>query len=100
MVVDHDTGVLLWAHPGRDKETLEKFFDRHGDHRCAKIRLVSADAAERIAIVVAARCPNAELCLDPFHIVQVRHQSTRRGPPPKCGTQHDATATKRSPKTG
>jgi transposase len=30
---------------------------------------VSADAAEWIANVVAARCPNAELCLDPFHIV-------------------------------
>ena len=70
VVVDHDTGVLLWAHPGRDKETLDKFFVRLGDDRCAKITLVSADAAEWIAVVVAARCPNAELCLDPFHTVQ------------------------------
>ena len=70
VVVDHDTGVLLWAHPGRDQKTLEKFFDRLGDDRCAKITLVSADAAEWIANVVAARCRNAELCLDPFHIVQ------------------------------
>ena len=69
VVVDHDTGVLLWAHDGRNQKTLEKFFDRLGDERCAKIRLVSADAAEWIANVVAARCPNAELCLDPFHIV-------------------------------
>jgi transposase len=69
VVVDHDTGVLLWAHPGRDQETLEKFFDRLGAQRCEKITLVSADAAEWIANVVAARCPNAELCLDPFHIV-------------------------------
>ena len=70
VVVDHDTGVLLWAHPGRDHKTLEKFFDRLGDDRCAEITLVSADAAEWIANVVAARCQNAELCLDPFHIVQ------------------------------
>jgi transposase len=70
VVVDHDTGVLLWAHPGRDKETLDKFFVRLGDDRCAKITLVSADAAEWIAVVVAARCPNAELCMDPFHTVQ------------------------------
>jgi transposase len=70
VVVDHDTGVLLWAHPGRDKDTLEKFFDRLGDERCAKITLVSADAAEWIKTVVEVRCPNAELCLDPFHIVQ------------------------------
>jgi transposase len=69
VVVDHDTGVLLWAHPGRDQKTLERFFDRLGEERCAQITLVSADAAEWIALVVAARCKNAELCLDPFHIV-------------------------------
>jgi len=70
VVVDHDSGVLLWAHPGRDQKTLSKFFDRLGDERCAAITLVSADAAEWIANVVAARCENAELCLDPFHVVQ------------------------------
>jgi transposase len=70
VVVDHETGVLLWAHPGRDMKTLEIFFDRLGEQRCAQITLVSADAAEWIAAVVADRCPNAELCLDPFHIVQ------------------------------
>lgn len=70
VVVDHDSGVLLWAHPGRDQKTLERFFDRLGDERCAAIRLVSADAAEWISNVVADRCKNAELCLDPFHVVQ------------------------------
>src|SRR5664279_5624500 len=69
VVVDHDTGVLLWAHPGRDQKTLERFFDRLGEQRCAQITLVSADAAPWIASVVADRCKNAELCLDPFHIV-------------------------------
>lgn len=69
VVVDHDSGVLLWAHPGRDQKTLERFFDRLGEERCAQITLVSADAAEWIANVVADRCTNAELCLDPFHIV-------------------------------
>ena len=47
VVVDHDSGVLLWAHPGRDqKTTLEKFFDRLGEQRREAITLVSADAAE------------------------------------------------------
>lgn len=69
VVVDHESGVLLWAHPGRDQKTLEKFFDQLGAERCAQITLVSADAAEWIALVVADRCKNAELCLDPFHIV-------------------------------
>ena len=70
VVVDHESGVLLWAHPGRDMKTLEKFFDKLGKERCAQITLVSADAAEWIANVVADKCKNAELRLDPFHIVQ------------------------------
>ena len=61
---------MLWAHPGRDQKTLEKFFDRLGDDRCTEITLTGADAADRIANVVAARCQSAEPCLDPFHIVQ------------------------------
>ncbi len=70
VVVDHDSGVLVWAHPGRDQKTLSRFFDRLGEERCTAITLVSADAAEWIANVVAARCANAELCMDPFHVVQ------------------------------
>ena len=27
VVVDHDTGRLVWAAPGRDKATLHRFFD-------------------------------------------------------------------------
>jgi transposase len=70
VVVDHDTGRLVWAAAGRDMDTLAGFFDLLGDERSHRIRLVSADAAEWIALVVADRCPNATLCLDPFHIVR------------------------------
>jgi transposase len=69
VVVDHDTGRLLWAHPGRDDATLHRFFDLLGPDRCAALRLVSADAAPWIARVVAARCPRAIRCADPFHVV-------------------------------
>ena len=44
--VDHDTGRLVWAAEGHDHKTLQKFFDLLGPERAAKIRLVSADAAE------------------------------------------------------
>lgn len=69
VVVDHDTGRLLWAKPGRDKDTLAAFFEELGTERSALITLVSADAAEWIATVVAEQCPNATLCADPFHMV-------------------------------
>jgi transposase len=70
IVVDHDSGRLVWAAVGRDKKTLNKFFDLVGDDRCAKIRLVSADGAGWIGDVVAERCANATLCIDAFHVCQ------------------------------
>ena len=75
IVIDHDTGRLVWAHPGRDKQTVYKFLDLLGKERCEQIQLVSCDMADWIAIPVAERCPNAEVCFDPFHVVQVRHEA-------------------------
>jgi transposase len=90
VVVDHDTGRLVWAGPGRDAATLGRFFELLGKERCAAILLVSADMGSWIARAVRTHCPNAELCLDPFHIVKVRHEAPcgpsggARPPPPSC----------------
>jgi transposase len=69
VVVDHDTGRLVWAAPGRDDATLHRFFDALGAERAAQITHVSADMADWIARVVAQRAPNAIRCADPFHVV-------------------------------
>jgi len=71
IVVCHDSGRLVWAHPGRDRRTVERFLDALGSERCAEIRLVSADMAAWIAGPLRERCPNAVLCVDPFHVVQL-----------------------------
>lgn len=72
VVVDHDSGRLVWASAGRDRATVRAFFDAleaSGQGRCAQITHVSADGAEWIADVVAERCPEAIRCADPFHVV-------------------------------
>jgi transposase len=69
VVVDHDSGTLVWAAAGRDEATLAGFFDLLGAGRAAQITHVSADAADWIATVVAERCPNAIRCADAFHVV-------------------------------
>ena len=69
VVVDHDQGTLVWARPGRDEATLERFFDELGPERCRQIRQVSADATSWVANVVGRRCPQAVRCMDPFHVV-------------------------------
>ena len=70
VVVDHDSGRLVWAAPGRDKATLGAFFDALGPERCELITHVSADGADWIATVVVARYLNAIGCADPFHVVE------------------------------
>ena len=75
VVVDHDTGRLVWAAAGHDRATLQGFFDRLGPERASRVRLVSADAAEWIAACTLTNCTNATVCLDPFHIVRVRHEA-------------------------
>jgi transposase len=60
---------LIWAAPGRDKPTLQRFFDLVGAEGCAQITHVSADPADWIAEVVAERCVNAVRCADAFHVV-------------------------------
>jgi transposase len=69
VVVDHDTGRLVWAGPGRSEAALNVFFDELGELRAAEITHVSADMADWIARVVARRAPNAIRCADPFHVV-------------------------------
>jgi transposase len=110
VVVDHDTGRLVWAAPGHDEATLEQFFDALGEPRSSQLRLVSADAAGWIAGVVARRCPAAALCLDPFHVVgwatnaldEVRRQTwnaARRGGQPALarGLKHARFALWKNP---
>jgi transposase len=70
VVIDHDSGRLVWAAPGRDRRTVEAFLDTLGPARCQQIRLVSADMASWIAGPIRERCPGAVLCIDAFHVVQ------------------------------
>jgi transposase len=68
-VVDHDTRKLLWIAEGHSKTSLAGFFAALGPEGCARIELVSADGADWIFNAVRDHCPNADICLDPFHVV-------------------------------
>jgi transposase len=70
VVIDHDSGRLVWAAPGHDMATLQTFFDLLGPQRCAQITHVSADGADFISTMVAKNCPGAVRCADPFHVVR------------------------------
>ena len=106
IVVDHDTGRLVWAGPGRDTATLQEFFTLLGPDRAARITLVSADAAWYITAAVTRHLPNATICTDPFHVIAwatraldyERRQARNRAPGRAHNvalTHHNSTGTAR-----
>ena len=71
VVVDHDTGRLVWAEEGRDKATVKRFFDLLGAERTSRIEAVSTDLGAWVTGAVAANAPEAVVCIDPFHVVRL-----------------------------
>jgi transposase len=71
VVVCQDTGRLVWAAAGRDRQTVEAFLDALGEERCKQVELLSCDMASWIAGPAAERLPEAVRCVDPFHVVQL-----------------------------
>jgi transposase len=69
IVTCHTTGRVVWAHPGRNQDSVRAFFDALGE-RAARLTHVSCDGAEWIHDVITERAPAATICLDPFHAVQ------------------------------
>lgn len=70
-VTDHDTGRLVWAAPGRSEQTATAFFQALGPERCRQITAVSLDLHGGWINAAETYCPNARICADPFHIIQL-----------------------------
>ena len=69
-ICDHETGAIVWAKPGRNAATLQAFFTELGDRR-ASIRAVSIDMNGGYEKAIRDGLPDAEVCFDPFHVVQL-----------------------------
>jgi transposase len=86
VIVNHKTGDLIWAHKGHGKEILAKFFEELSEEQRATIKIVTADGARWISDCIKSYCPNAERCIDPFHVVgwaneqldEIRKQAVRK----------------------
>jgi transposase len=69
-VVDHQTGGIVWASPGRNAQTLQAFFDLLGERK-QSIRAVSIDMSGGYQQAINASIPQADICFDPFHVVRL-----------------------------
>jgi len=71
-VVDHDTGRIVWAHPGRSKATLALFFCALGPERAKLLGAVSVDLHGAWPPVIRTFAPQAAICADPLSVQGVR----------------------------
>ena len=60
VVVDHHSGRLVWAAPGRDRRSVLAFFDALGEERCTQIDLLK----EQLRQIYQLPRPAAERLLD------------------------------------
>ena len=70
VVVNHDTGAVVWCHDGHGKKVLDEFFRSLDEEDRAGIELVSADGARWVDSSMAQWVPQATRCVDTFHVVQ------------------------------
>ncbi len=70
VVVDHDTGCIIWVHEKHGKEILKLFLEELTEEQRASIECYSADGARWISETMSEYCPKAERCLDAFHMIE------------------------------
>jgi transposase len=72
-VADHASGGVVWAAPGRNAQTLQGFFNALTAEQKRSIKAVSIDmsAGYEKAIRSPQGLPHAQVCFDPFHVVQL-----------------------------
>jgi transposase len=81
-VADHQKGGVVWAAPGRNAATLQGFFDLLTDEQKSSIQAVSIDMSAGYEKAIKESVPDAQVCFDPFHVIQLGGRATdqvRRG---------------------
>jgi len=71
VVVDHDSGDVVWASEGRNAETLSRFYTELGPNRCAALEAVSMDLGFPFRNATITAAPQARICGDPFHLLKM-----------------------------
>lgn len=69
VIVEPSRKRVLWVGRGRGREDVRPFFDLLGPEGCARIKAVVMDMNAGFAEEVRARCPQAEIVYDLFHVV-------------------------------
>jgi transposase len=75
IVVDHTSGRVVWAHPGKNADTLRKFFTDLGKERCALLKAVTIDMSAAYRAAAEEHAINADIIFDRFHVQKLAHDA-------------------------
>ena len=75
VIVDHVRGGVVWAHPGKNAETLNTFFKELGKERCAQLEAVTLDMSGAYLKAVTEASPQARVIFDRFHVQRLAHDA-------------------------
>ena len=75
IVSNQDTGHVVWAAPGKDAATVERFFEELGPERTAQLETVTMDMSGVYKTVVAKQAPHARVVYDRFHVQRLAHDA-------------------------
>jgi transposase len=75
VVVNHATGRVVWAAPGKSADTLRGFFAALGAERAAKLKTVTIDMSKAYILAVREGAPNARIVFDRFHVQRLAHDA-------------------------
>jgi transposase len=70
VVLDYQTGRVVWMGRGNDTDTLDAFFTGMTDEKKAAIQAVALDMWEPYINRVKHHCPQAKIVFDLFHLVK------------------------------
>lgn len=78
IVTDHDSGCVVWAAPGKDADTVRRFFAELGAERAAKIETVTIDMSNAYKTAVVEAIPEDRIVYDRFHVQRLAHDALDR----------------------
>lgn len=68
VVINHETGQIVWAAKGKSAATLKQFFEQLGPKRLAKLEGVTIDMSGAYIKAITEAAPETTIIFDRFHV--------------------------------
>src|SRR5690606_3578779 len=75
VIVNHDTGDVVWATKGKGADALKQFFEELGPERVALLETATIDMAGGYKAAFKEHAPHVQITFDRFHVQRLAHDA-------------------------